>query len=50
MNTMMIEPIASMVAGLCIFVMPHLLSYIVAFYLLLTGFVELLRAMSPGMI
>jgi hypothetical protein len=49
-STTMIEPIASMIAGLCILAMPHLLNYIVALYLLLTGIVGVLSALSPGLV
>ncbi|MBI3324094.1 MAG: DUF3096 domain-containing protein [Candidatus Omnitrophica bacterium] len=31
------EPLASLVAGILIFIMPHLLNYIVAIYLILIG-------------
>ena len=35
------EPIASLVAGILIFSMPHLLNYIIAIYLILMGLVQL---------
>ena len=31
------EPMASLVAGILIFILPHLLNYIVAIYLILIG-------------
>ena len=37
------EPVASLVAGMLIFVMPHLLNYIVAIYLILIGILGLMR-------
>ena len=35
------EPVASLIAGVLIFVMPHLLNYIVAIYLIIVGIVGL---------
>lgn len=37
------EPIASLIAGILILLMPHLLSYIVAIYLVLIGVFGLMR-------
>lgn len=38
-----LEPVASLIAGTLILVMPHLLNYIVAIYLIVVGLVGLLR-------
>jgi hypothetical protein len=37
------QPLASLIAGVLIFIMPQLLSYIVAIYLVAIGLVGLLR-------
>ncbi len=37
-----LEPIASLIAGILILVMPHLLNYIVAIYLILVGLLGLI--------
>lgn len=38
-----IQPIVALIAGLLILVMPRLLNYIVAFYLIVIGLLGLLR-------
>ncbi|MBI4227512.1 MAG: DUF3096 domain-containing protein [Candidatus Omnitrophica bacterium] len=40
---MSLEPFASVVAGVLILIMPHLLNYIVAIYLILIGLVGIVR-------
>jgi len=37
------EPVVSLIAGILIFVMPHLLSYIVASYLIVIGLMGLIH-------
>jgi hypothetical protein len=37
------EPVASLVAGILIFIMPRLLNYIVAIYLILIGLVGMVQ-------
>ena len=37
------EPVASLIAGVLIFLVPHLLNYIVAVYLILIGLLGLMR-------
>jgi len=36
-------PLVSLIAGLLILIMPRLLNYVVAFYLIITGILGLLR-------
>ncbi len=36
-----LQPVASLIAGMLILVMPHLLNYIVAIYLILVGIIGL---------
>ena len=38
-----IGPLLSLIAGILIFVMPRLLNYIVAFYLIIVGILGLVR-------
>lgn len=38
---MNLEPIASLIAGILILVMPRLLNYVVAFYLIIVGILGL---------
>ncbi len=37
------QPLLSLIAGILIFIMPKLLNYIVAIYLIVTGLLGLLR-------
>ena len=37
------EPVASLIAGILILLMPHLLNYIVAIYLILIGLVGIIH-------
>ena len=41
MTYVSLEPIASLIAGILIFIMPHLLNYIVASYLVIIGLIGL---------
>lgn len=40
---MNLEPIVSLIAGILILVMPRLLNYVVAFYLIIVGILGLTR-------
>lgn len=44
--SMPIEPVISLMAGILILIMPHLLNYIVALYLVLEGIIGLLRVLG----
>ena len=46
MNTLILAPLLSLIAGILIFVMPRLLNYIVAIYLIIIGVVGLFGAGS----
>lgn len=41
--TVPLEPIVSLVAGILIFIMPSLLNYVVAVYLIVIGILGLMR-------
>ncbi|MBI3319816.1 MAG: DUF3096 domain-containing protein [Candidatus Omnitrophica bacterium] len=41
-----LEPIVSLIAGLLILIMPHLLNYIVALYLVIEGLIGLFRVLG----
>ena len=43
MNTLIVTPLISLIAGILIFIMPKLLNYIVAVYLIVIGLVGLLN-------
>ena len=43
---MLIEPVVSLVAGLLILIMPQLLNYIVALYLIVEGILGGMRGMG----
>ena len=43
MNSIPLEPLVSLVAGLLILVMPKILNYIVAIYLIVIGILGLVR-------
>ncbi|GAA5137915.1 MAG: DUF3096 domain-containing protein [Verrucomicrobiota bacterium] len=38
-----LTPIVSIVAGICVLIFPHLLNYVVAIYLILTGVLALAK-------
>lgn len=40
---MQIEPVVSLIAGILILIMPKLLNYIVAFYLIIAGIIGIMR-------
>jgi energy-converting hydrogenase Eha subunit C len=42
MNSLLVSPLISLLAGVAILIWPRLLNYIVAFYLILIGLVGLL--------
>jgi Protein of unknown function (DUF3096) len=42
-TTVPLEPIASLIAGILIFIMPSLLNYVVAVYLIVIGILGLMR-------
>jgi hypothetical protein len=42
MNTTLVAPIVSLIAGIAILIWPRLLNYIVAFYLIVVGILGLL--------
>lgn len=44
MNTIYITPLISLIAGILIFIVPRLLNYIVAIYLIIVGLVGLFGA------
>ncbi len=46
MNALIITPLISLIAGILIFIVPRLLNYIVAIYLIIIGLVGLLGAGS----
>ena len=46
MNTLLIGPLISLIAGILIFIVPRLLNYIVAIYLIIIGLMGLLGASS----
>ena len=46
MNTLLIGPLISLIAGIMIFIVPRLLNYIVAVYLIIIGLMGLLGAGS----
>ncbi|MFZ3323811.1 MAG: DUF3096 domain-containing protein [Usitatibacter sp.] len=46
MNTLLIGPLISLIAGILIFIVPRLLNYIVAVYLIIIGLMGLLGASS----
>jgi Protein of unknown function (DUF3096) len=46
MNTLMLTPLISLIAGILIFIVPRLLNYIVAIYLIIIGVVGLFGAGS----
>ncbi|WP_173932791.1 DUF3096 domain-containing protein [Chelativorans sp. Marseille-P2723] len=41
MNTIALAPLVSLIAGILILIMPRLLNYIVAFYLIIVGLIGL---------
>jgi hypothetical protein len=43
MNTLLLQPLVSLIAGILILIVPRLLNYVVALYLILTGILGLLR-------
>jgi hypothetical protein len=43
MNTLLLQPLVSLIAGILILIIPRLLNYVVALYLILTGILGLLR-------
>ena len=43
MEILVLQPIVALVAGILILIVPHLLNYIVAIYLILIGLVGLLN-------
>jgi len=45
MNSLL-SPIITIIAGIAILIFPRLLSYIVAFYLIIVGILELVAKMS----
>ncbi len=45
MNTILLTPIISLIAGILILIMPRLLNYVVAIYLILVGLIGLF---GPG--
>ncbi len=48
MDHLMLMPILSIIAGVLIFIMPRLLNYIVASYLILFGILGLMPVMMAG--
>jgi hypothetical protein len=46
MEIVVLQPIVALVAGILILIMPHLLNYIVAIYLILIGLVGLIGQVS----
>ncbi|MEA2080758.1 MAG: DUF3096 domain-containing protein [Pseudomonadota bacterium] len=46
LQTIYIQPVIALVAGILILMMPRLLSYIVAIYLIVVGILGLLRNVS----
>ncbi len=46
MNTLILTPLISLIAGILIFIVPRLLNYIVAIYLIIIGLVGLFGAGS----
>ena len=46
MNTLILAPLISLIAGILIFIVPRLLNYIVAVYLIIIGLVGLFGAGS----
>ena len=46
MNTLILAPLISLIAGILIFIVPRLLNYIVAIYLIIIGVVGLFGAGS----
>jgi hypothetical protein len=46
MNTLYITPLISLIAGILILIMPRLLNYIVAVYLIIVGLMGLLNMSS----
>ncbi|MET0064867.1 MAG: DUF3096 domain-containing protein [Candidatus Thiodiazotropha sp.] len=49
MDIALLSPLISILSGVAILIWPRLLSYIVAFYLILFGLVALLPRLSMGM-
>jgi hypothetical protein len=43
MNTLLLQPLVSLIAGILILIVPRLLNYVVALYLILTGILGLMR-------
>jgi hypothetical protein len=44
MNIFILEPVVALVAGILILIMPRLLNYIVAVYLIVAGIIGLMQA------
>jgi hypothetical protein len=42
-TTIPLEPVASLIAGILIFIMPSLLNYVIAIYLIIIGVLGLMR-------
>ena len=45
MNTLLLEPIVALIAGVLILIIPRLLNYVVALYLIIIGFMGLVQRM-----
>ena len=43
MNTLLLEPLVSLIAGILILIVPRLLNYVVALYLIVIGILGLMR-------
>jgi threonine/homoserine efflux transporter RhtA len=43
MNTLLLEPIIALIAGVLILIIPRLLNYVVALYLIIIGVMGLLQ-------
>ena len=46
MEIIVLQPIVALIAGILILIMPHLLNYIVAIYLIVIGLVGLLNHLA----
>ena len=46
--TLSLGPLISLIAGILIFILPRLLNYIVAIYLIIIGLVGIFGAHNPG--
>ena len=47
-STLPLSPLLALIAGVLILIMPRLLNYIVALYLIVTGLIELFPQLTAG--